>query len=39
MLLKAAGATRRELRARAERWRPFRAYAVHYLWQSLGVVP
>jgi AraC family transcriptional regulator, regulatory protein of adaptative response / DNA-3-methyladenine glycosylase II len=37
MLLKAAKANRKELHARAEAWRPWRAYATHYLWQSLGV--
>jgi len=26
----------RALEAYAERWRPWRAYAVLYLWQSLG---
>ena len=39
MLLRAAKTNRRELHARAERWRPWRAYAAHYLWQSLGVYP
>jgi AraC family transcriptional regulator of adaptative response / DNA-3-methyladenine glycosylase II len=39
ILLKAANTSRKELRARAERWRPWRAYAAHYLWQSLGVYP
>jgi AraC family transcriptional regulator of adaptative response / DNA-3-methyladenine glycosylase II len=38
MLLRAAGLGKKELRARAEAWRPWRAYATHYLWQSLGVV-
>ncbi|MDP9066585.1 MAG: adenosine deaminase, partial [Pseudomonadota bacterium] len=38
MLLRAANATRRQLHARAQSWRPWRAYATHYLWQSLGVV-
>jgi AraC family transcriptional regulator of adaptative response / DNA-3-methyladenine glycosylase II len=38
MLLRAAGLGKKELRARAEGWRPWRAYATHYLWQSLGVV-
>lgn len=37
MLLRAAGQSARELLARAEAWRPWRAYATHYLWQSLGV--
>jgi len=39
MLLRAAKMSPRELEARAERWRPWRAYATHYLWQSLGVYP
>ncbi|MDP9011254.1 MAG: helix-turn-helix domain-containing protein [Pseudomonadota bacterium] len=39
MLLRAANAGRKELHARAEAWRPWRAYATHYLWQSLGVFP
>jgi AraC family transcriptional regulator, regulatory protein of adaptative response / DNA-3-methyladenine glycosylase II len=38
-LLRAANLKHRELRARAELWRPWRAYAAHYLWQSSGVVP
>jgi AraC family transcriptional regulator of adaptative response / DNA-3-methyladenine glycosylase II len=38
MLLRAAGMTRRQLAARSEAWRPWRAYATHYLWQSLGAV-
>jgi AraC family transcriptional regulator of adaptative response / DNA-3-methyladenine glycosylase II len=28
----------RQLEAYAERWRPWRAYAVLYLWQSLGMM-
>jgi AraC family transcriptional regulator of adaptative response / DNA-3-methyladenine glycosylase II len=39
MLLRAARATVKQLHARAEAWRPWRAYATHYLWQSLGVFP
>jgi AraC family transcriptional regulator of adaptative response / DNA-3-methyladenine glycosylase II len=39
MLVRAAGMSKRELSARAEAWRPWRAYATHYLWQSLGVAP
>jgi AraC family transcriptional regulator, regulatory protein of adaptative response / DNA-3-methyladenine glycosylase II len=39
MLLKAAKCGKKELHARAEAWRPWRAYAAHYLWQSLGVYP
>jgi AraC family transcriptional regulator of adaptative response / DNA-3-methyladenine glycosylase II len=35
MLMRAAQATRKQLQARAEGWRPWRAYAAHYLWQSL----
>jgi AraC family transcriptional regulator, regulatory protein of adaptative response / DNA-3-methyladenine glycosylase II len=31
-----AGATPRAAEARAEAWRPFRSYAVMYLWTSLG---
>ncbi|MDR0360437.1 MAG: DNA-3-methyladenine glycosylase 2 family protein, partial [bacterium] len=27
------------LTVHAERWRPFRAYAVHHLWASLGARP
>ncbi len=37
MLLRAAKVGRKELQARAEAWRPWRAYATHYLWQSLEV--
>jgi AraC family transcriptional regulator of adaptative response / DNA-3-methyladenine glycosylase II len=36
MLLRAANASAKELAVRAEAWRPWRAYATHYLWQSLG---
>jgi AraC family transcriptional regulator of adaptative response / DNA-3-methyladenine glycosylase II len=39
MLLKAAKLGKKELQARAESWRPWRAYAAHYLWQSLGAHP
>jgi AraC family transcriptional regulator of adaptative response / DNA-3-methyladenine glycosylase II len=39
MLLRAANASSKQLHARAEAWRPWRAYATHYLWQSLGVFP
>jgi AraC family transcriptional regulator of adaptative response / DNA-3-methyladenine glycosylase II len=39
MLLRAANLKRKELLARAEGWRPWRAYATHYLWHSLGVIP
>jgi AraC family transcriptional regulator of adaptative response / DNA-3-methyladenine glycosylase II len=36
MLQRAAGLTEAELLERAERWRPWRAYAAHYLWHSHG---
>ncbi len=39
MLLRAARTSAKRLLARAEAWRPWRAYATHYLWQSLGVTP
>lgn len=39
MLLRAAQLTKKQLEQRAEKWRPWRAYATHYLWQSLGVTP
>ncbi len=39
MLMRAANATRRQLQELAQGWRPWRAYATHYLWQSLGVNP
>jgi len=38
MLLKAAKTGKKQLQARAEAWRPWRAYAAHYLWQSSGVL-
>jgi AraC family transcriptional regulator of adaptative response / DNA-3-methyladenine glycosylase II len=39
MVLRAAAMGRRELVARAQAWRPWRAYATHYLWRTLGVSP
>ena len=39
MLMRAANVGRRQLEQLAEGWRPWRAYATHYLWQSTGVVP
>jgi AraC family transcriptional regulator of adaptative response / DNA-3-methyladenine glycosylase II len=39
MLMRAAGLKRKQLQARAEAWRPWRAYAAQYLWQSLGASP
>ena len=35
MLMRAANLKDKSLEARAEAWRPWRAYAAHYLWQSL----
>ena len=35
MLLRAAKLPAKDLAARAEGWRPWRAYATHYLWHSL----
>jgi len=39
MLMRAANANRKQLEQLAEAWRPWRAYATHYLWQSLGANP
>jgi AraC family transcriptional regulator of adaptative response / DNA-3-methyladenine glycosylase II len=39
MLIRAANLNKRALLSRAQAWRPWRAYATHYLWQSLGVSP
>jgi len=39
MLLRAANATQKQLELRSQAWRPWRSYATHYLWQSLGVNP
>src|SRR5271165_839906 len=36
MLMRAANASQKQLQRLAEGWRPWRAYATHYLWQSLG---
>ncbi len=38
-LLKASGLSKRDLAAAAERWRPWRAYAAMYLWNSLNERP
>jgi AraC family transcriptional regulator of adaptative response / DNA-3-methyladenine glycosylase II len=35
MLLRAANASQKKLQQLAEAWRPWRAYATHYLWSSL----
>jgi AraC family transcriptional regulator of adaptative response / DNA-3-methyladenine glycosylase II len=39
VLLKAAKCTHKILLKRAEAWRPWRAYAAHYLWRSIGAHP
>jgi AraC family transcriptional regulator, regulatory protein of adaptative response / DNA-3-methyladenine glycosylase II len=39
MLMKAANANKKQLQDLAQAWRPWRAYAAHYLWQSLKVHP
>ena len=39
VLMRAAGSNQKQLQSRSEAWRPWRAYAAHYLWQSSGVVP
>jgi AraC family transcriptional regulator of adaptative response / DNA-3-methyladenine glycosylase II len=39
MLMRAAGLKQGPLLARAEAWRPWRAYAAQFLWNSLGAAP
>jgi len=39
MLMRAANASQKQLESLSQAWRPWRAYATHYLWQSLGVAP
>jgi AraC family transcriptional regulator of adaptative response / DNA-3-methyladenine glycosylase II len=39
VLMRAARSNQRQLQQRSEAWRPWRAYAAHYLWQSSGVSP
>ncbi len=39
VLMRAARSDRKQLQLRSEAWRPWRAYAAHYLWQSSGAVP
>jgi AraC family transcriptional regulator of adaptative response / DNA-3-methyladenine glycosylase II len=39
VLMRAAKSNQRQLQQRSEAWRPWRAYAAHYLWQSSGVAP
>jgi AraC family transcriptional regulator, regulatory protein of adaptative response / DNA-3-methyladenine glycosylase II len=37
MLMRASQANQKQLQERAKAWQPWRAYAAHYLWQSVGV--
>ena len=39
VLMRAARSGQKQLQQRSEAWRPWRAYAAHYLWQSSGVAP
>jgi AraC family transcriptional regulator of adaptative response / DNA-3-methyladenine glycosylase II len=39
VLMRAARSNQKQLQQRSEAWRPWRAYAAHYLWQSSGVTP
>src|ERR1700733_5009841 len=39
VLMRAARSNQKQLQHRPEAWRPWRAYAAHYLWQSSGVTP
>jgi AraC family transcriptional regulator of adaptative response / DNA-3-methyladenine glycosylase II len=39
VLMRAARSNQKQLQLRSEAWRPWRAYAAHYLWQSSGVAP
>ncbi len=39
MLMRAANANQKQLQKLSQAWRPWRAYATHYLWQSLGATP
>jgi AraC family transcriptional regulator of adaptative response / DNA-3-methyladenine glycosylase II len=39
VLLRAANSNQKQLQQRSEAWRPWRAYAAQYLWQSSGVAP
>jgi AraC family transcriptional regulator, regulatory protein of adaptative response / DNA-3-methyladenine glycosylase II len=39
VLMRAAKSSQKQLQRRSEAWRPWRAYAAHYLWQSSGVAP
>jgi AraC family transcriptional regulator of adaptative response / DNA-3-methyladenine glycosylase II len=35
VLMRAANSNQKQLQQRSEAWRPWRAYAAHYLWQSV----
>jgi AraC family transcriptional regulator, regulatory protein of adaptative response / DNA-3-methyladenine glycosylase II len=37
VLMRAAQSNQKQLQQRSEAWRPWRAYAAQYLWQSVGV--
>jgi len=39
VLMRAAQSNQKQLQLRSEAWRPWRAYAAQYLWQSVGVAP
>jgi AraC family transcriptional regulator of adaptative response / DNA-3-methyladenine glycosylase II len=39
VLMRATQSNQKQLQQRSEAWRPWRAYAAHYLWQSLGAAP
>jgi AraC family transcriptional regulator, regulatory protein of adaptative response / DNA-3-methyladenine glycosylase II len=39
VLMRAARSNQKQLQRRSEAWRPWRAYAAHYLWQSSGDSP
>jgi AraC family transcriptional regulator of adaptative response / DNA-3-methyladenine glycosylase II len=39
VLMRAAQSNQKQLQLRSEAWRPWRAYAAHYLWQSMGAAP
>jgi AraC family transcriptional regulator, regulatory protein of adaptative response / DNA-3-methyladenine glycosylase II len=39
VLMRAAQSNQKQLQQRSEAWRPWRAYAAQYLWQSLGAAP
>jgi AraC family transcriptional regulator, regulatory protein of adaptative response / DNA-3-methyladenine glycosylase II len=39
VLMRAAHSSEKQLQKRSEAWRPWRAYAAQYLWQSSGVSP